>query len=371
MQTTPHVPNLPTVNLPPEAWKDRLFTQVSTALDLAVLRAMQLVVERALIPNPEDLDSLRASAEEAMDPALQADPTKFFGFLADDPHPTAVSSREQRRIDGGVVRRFEVRADYTPYGFAHSGTPTGQPIRIERWIHNNPSGKATVLLLHGFTMGNPRIDAFAMFASDLYRRGLDIALMTLPYHGARKPADSYFSGDRFAVPHVSRMGEAVREAIFEIRLITRWLQRDTARPVGILGLSLGGYLASLLAGLCDDPDFVIPMVPPVCIGDLAWRFFTQTKHYQDGVIPAFSQQELRSAYRIHSPLAHPLQLPRERALIIAGRGDRIVPPEHPHALWDHWGKPDIHWFSGSHLAPFGRARIVDTIGKHLAKLGIL
>jgi hypothetical protein len=109
----------------------------------------------------------------------------------------------------------------------------------------------------------------------------------------------------------------------------------------------------------------------VCIGDLAWRFFQRSRHYAAGAAPAFGYDALRAAYRVHSPLAHPLRLPRERVLIVAGRGDRIVPPEHPHSLWDHWGRPGIYWFGGSHLAPFGRAGVVARIEHHLAELGIL
>jgi hypothetical protein len=58
-------------------------------------------------------------------------------------------------------------------------------------------------------------------------------------------------------------------------------------------------------------------------------------------------------------------------LIIAGRGDRIVPPEHPNALWRHWGEPNIFWFSGSHLAPFTRRRTVRAIVHHLEDLEIV
>jgi hypothetical protein len=66
-----------------------------------------------------------------------------------------------------------------------------------------------------------------------------------------------------------------------------------------------------------------------------------------------------------------LRVPKERAFIVAGRGDRVAPPEHPAALWEHWGEPGIHWFSGSHLAPFGRGRIVSAILRHFASVGIL
>jgi hypothetical protein len=113
------------------------------------------------------------------------------------------------------------------------------------------------------------------------------------------------------------------------------------------------------------------MVPPVCFGDLAWRFFRRSRHYPEGPPPAFSREELRAAFRPHSPLAHTLRVPRERLFIVAGRGDRIVPPEHPSALWRHWGEPAIHWFNGGHLTPFGRRRIVGDVVQHLKGLDIL
>jgi acetyl esterase/lipase len=169
---------------------------------------------------------------------------------------------------------------------------------------------------------------------------------------------------------VGRLGEAVRRAVHEIRAVTLWLQATGGAPVGLLGLSLGGYLAALAAGLWDDFAFVVPMVPPVCIGDLAWQFFRRSRR-QDAAQPAFAHGELRRHYRVHSPLAHPLRTPRERTFIVAGRGDRIVPPEHPHALWCHWGHPGIHWYSGGHLTPFGRSEIAASVLRHLASLDLV
>ncbi len=162
----------------------------------------------------------------------------------------------------------------------------------------------------------------------------------------------------------------MRETIFEIRQLTHWLRQESDRPVGVIGISLGGYLAALSAALCEDLDFVVPIAPPVCIGDLAWRVLTRTRHYRQGRATALSEEELRNAFRVHSPLAHPLRVAKERVLIVAGRGDRIVPPEHPRALWRHWGEPGIHWFSGGHLTPFGRGRIAGAILRHLESIDI-
>ncbi len=225
--------------------------------------------------------------------------------------------------------------------------------------------RATVVALHGFTMGYPRLDGFALFAADLFRAGFDVALVTLPAHGARTPAGARFSGERFAMPRVDQLNAVVRQAAYEIITVANWLRAHSDAPVGLLGLSLGGYLSALLAGLRDDWAFVVPMVPPVCIGDLAFRFHGRSRRVRSDPSLAFSRDELRAAYRVHSPLAHPLRVPRERILLVAGRGDRIVPPEHPHALWRHWGEPSILWYSGSHVAPLPRRQIARRIVRHV------
>ncbi len=362
-------PELKSVELPREAWPTRLLTGVGSTLDAGVLRAMQLVVERALIPDPEHIKALRESAQSVLSPELEADPRRFFRFLDEPPHTLRMKSRHRRPLEGGAVIAHRIESDYVPYSAEIEGSDG--PILVDHWVHEPGRRRATVLALHGFTMGHPRIDAVVLLASHWYRRGLDVALLTLPHHGRRTPVGARFSGEHFAVPHVAQLSEAVREAIYEIRQVVYWLREESGAPVGLIGLSLGGYLAARAAGLCDDLDFVVPIAPPVCIGDIAWRFFTRTRHYREGGAAGVSREELRRAYHIHSPLTHPLRIPRERVMIVAGRGDRIVPPEHPAALSRHWGEPRQHWFSGSHLAPFGRARVARAILRHLESIGIL
>lgn len=147
----------------------------------------------------------------------------------------------------------------------------------------------------------------------------------------------------------------------------RWLVAETGTRVGLLGVSLGGYLSALLAGLRDDWAFAIPIVPPVCLSTLPTRLRALVRRSPEPPVPVAT---LRAAYAMHSPLAYPLRIPRRRVLIVGGRGDWIVPPEHPMALWRHWGRPAIRWYSGGHLAPFGRARVAAAVEAHLRRLDV-
>ena len=242
--------------------------------------------------------------------------------------------------------------------------------RLSSWL-GTAVDHAVLRAVHGVGMGHPRVDAIALQARDWFDAGLDVALFTLSRHGARTDKETRFSGAALASGDIADLNATIRQSLHELLLLARVLREESDAPVGILGQSLGGYLAALLA--CRDPDlaFVVPIVPPACLGDLAWRFLAASRSARDTARAAFTLAELRTCFRGHSPLAYRPLVSRERLLLVAGRGDRIVPPEHPQALWKHWEEPAIHWFGGGHLAPFGRSGIAQAVLGHLRRLDIL
>jgi len=259
-------PELLPVALPEERWGGRALTRLGTALDGAAMRAAQLAVNAVVIPRSDDLEVLRDSTGRVLDEALQRDPARFFSFRAGPSPSVEMSIRYQRPISGGVATGRTLSSGYPALawegGDADTRSDRDDPILIEHWTRGPGRSRATLVALHGFGMGQPRLGAIAMFAGEWFRRGLDVALVTLPFHGDRTPPDARFSGEYFAVPDVSRLAGAVRRAIYEIDRVTLWLRERTQAPVGLLGMSLGGYLTSLMAGLYGDLDFVIPIVPP-------------------------------------------------------------------------------------------------------------
>ncbi len=351
-------------DLPPEAVTSRLLTGIGSVVDSAVLGAARLAVDWTLMPRAGDLPEMLDTAAPFLEGELRSDPSRYLSREGVSIAVGGHRERQKRRLRGGSIISRRLSVPYEPFSEA-SPRAVRDEVRLEHWMHRGGMRRPTVLALHGFGMGYPSIDGPALFASELYRGGLDVALMTLPYHGRRASPGTRFSGQDFTTVDVAQLNEAVRRAVFEILAVEDWLRDEFGGPVGLMGLSLGGYLSALLAGLLPRLDFVVPIVPPVCIGDLAWRFFERSRHHA-GAAPSTLREQLRVAYRVHSPLTYSSVVERDRLLIVAGRGDQIVPPEHPHTLWLHWGEPDVHWFSGSHLAPFARRAIAERIASHIA-----
>lgn len=363
--TAPAAPDLP----------GRLLSALSAGIDGFAVRAAQALIDRTVMPPPEAAADMRAQAAFYARAHLLDEPSRFFDFTRrPEPVPAVRLEPRRSRARGSERARVVFRSPYRPVNPAfvdeHDRCHTNHWAHAELWRHRERDAAATVILLHGFGMGNPRRDAPLLMAPALFEAGLDVALFTLPLHGSRAPHDTRFSGQLFASPNVVRLNEAMLQAAHDLTALVAWIRSRSERPVGLLGISLGGYVSALMAALLEDLAFVVPVVAPACFGDLAWRFMSGSARYRDHPDAALGRDELRAAYRLHSPLTHQPRVARERLFIVAGRGDRVVPPEHPEWLREHWGRPRTMWFSGSHLAPFGRGRVITEIRHFLGDLGL-
>jgi predicted alpha/beta hydrolase family esterase len=61
-------------------------------------------------------------------------------------------------------------------------------------------------------------------------------------------------------------------------------------------------------------------------------------------------------------------VPARARFVIAGKGDRIAPPDQAERLAAHWGC-DVRWFHGGHLAQVGRGDAVRDVRRALGALG--
>lgn len=337
------------------------------AIDHMALRGMSLVYGRLL----DQQNVAPSNASGCAIPRRVESTTEFFSFLERGRPLELLEDSTVARLPGGVIIDLRFRSPYDAFdegrGRIRAEWVENGTIHVSHWKHVDGVKRPTVLLLHGFGMGSvPWFDARVLCAPQWFARGVDVALLTLPLHGSRCPRGVPYSGAAFGSWDVAHLNESVRESVHDIDGVLRHLAAASDAPVGLIGFSLGGYLAALMAELSTRPAFVVPIMAPVFLGDLPGRLYSLLG---GGRVAPLSDAELDRGYKVHSPLQRPLAISRERVMIVGGRSDAFVPPAHPRALWQHWGRPRLHWLNGGHLTPFGRGRLVDAIGAEFAHLG--
>jgi pimeloyl-ACP methyl ester carboxylesterase len=317
---------------------------------------------------------LRAELERAhafyRNPVFLTDPETFF---APPEAPASLREVPVRSLRGGRCVDLAFASDFRPvYAAARPDFARFPENRIARarWWRHDGRGRSTVLCLHGYASGDPRVDGLAFEARQLYRAGLDVLLYTLPFHGARRPRGARKSGEGFFSTNMARTNEAFAQTIYDARALVRYAERCGSGPIGAFGMSLGAYVTALLAALEPQLGFAIAMIPVVSLTDLVWGEPLHCFRRQEIEAHGVTLDILRELWQVHEPLMrHPL-VPHERRFVIGALGDRICPPGHAHTLWHHWGRPRVHWYPGGHLAQFRRGRALGEVRSFLGDLGL-
>jgi hypothetical protein len=236
------------------------------------------------------------------------------------------------------------------------------------WRHH-AGPRSTIVAFHGFSADLYHFNEWFFSIPWLYELGFDILLVTLPFHGRRQTAFSPFSGHGFFAGGTSRINEAFAQAIYDIRIFIDSLFDEGAPQVGATGMSLGGLTTSLLASVEKRLAFAIPNVPVVSIADLVLEWEPIASVVKTSL--AAVGKDVRTAREMlapSSPLSFPPRLPKERLMVIGGVGDRLAPPRHARLLWDHWGRPALHWFPGSHVLHLDRGNYFRAMKRFLSEL---
>jgi pimeloyl-ACP methyl ester carboxylesterase len=358
----PDVPSLePSLGLLGEALLDRTFTISTSAM--------------TGVPLPDQLRRMLGEAASAR--ALY----ESRGWLADpqsyhrEPPPLeSAALADDVTWDGPRRRRFGrlvFESGYEPHG--------EEPGR-ERWLDHpsNATVHAYVLehaeprpwlvCVHGFGMGSPPVHFAGFRVAHLHETlGLNLVFPVLPLHGPR--GQRRFSGGEVLEPDYMKMVFLFAQAAWDVRRVVSWARARGGKDVGLYGISLGGYVAALVAGLEEGLSCAIAGIPCVDFPNLArdnepWIM----RRYGDELRVNWSV--VRTVSHVVSPLALSPRLPKERRFIYAGIADRIVHPDQPRALWRHWEEPEIHWFSGGHVLGIMNGSIREFLSNCLRSAGL-
>ncbi|MBW2453487.1 MAG: hypothetical protein JRI68_03205 [Deltaproteobacteria bacterium] len=235
-----------------------------------------------------------------------------------------------------------------------------------RLVRRPGEPRPVMILVHGYMTGGYAFEERAWPSAWLYRIGLDLAYFVLPFHGVRAIADRK-GPPPFPASDPRVTNEGFRQTLGDLRDLIHWLL-DCGHPsVGLMGMSLGGYITALACTLESELSFAVPVIPLTSLADFA------RDQGRLGSTPVEEEREHAALDRVHrvvSPLHRESVLPPHRMLVIAARADRITPIAHARRLAAHFGA-HLECWHGGHLLQFGRAEKFRLVGRFLNQLGVI
>ena len=268
-----------------------------------------------------------------------------------EPPPLVEPRIDRRRVRGLVYEHLHFDSGYEPHP-DEPGRERWLTYAANRtahaWVVRHAGGERPWLLcVHGYVMGAPLID-FAVFRPGYFHEklGMNVILPTLPLHGRRSIGRR--SGEGFFRADILDMIHAEAQAMWDMRRCLDWVRQQTSAPVGVYGLSLGGYNAALLASLDPELACVIAGVPVADFTRLLVRH-APPPSFRTLRDVGLSEERIREVARVISPLDMAPKVPQERRYLFGGIADRIVPADQVRDLWRHWEEPRIVWYPGGHV----------------------
>lgn len=238
-----------------------------------------------------------------------------------------------------------------------------------RLITADPNAPWT-LIVPGYSTGATPPYNYSFFQDiqgrSLLERGMNVALIDLPFHLRRKQVGC-LSGEGFFSPDLAAMQATFQQAAADSIALVRWLEQRSEQRVGLWGTSLGGCVAGLVATQVPDLSVLALMEPldnpghslQVLPGSREIRERAMRAGVTPEQLPAFLNSVAPSSYR---PL-----ITKERILFVTPLWDRVVPVQFQEAFWEAWGRPERILREASHTTMAANrelnARVADFIAR--------
>jgi hypothetical protein len=273
-------------------------------------------------------------------PERLSDPSAWYGNGHTVP-PMRLGAPRAGRLAEVIPFAFDSLHPLRAYPWAETNVASG-------FLHRNRArpDAPIVVLSHGWAHETHR-PLERLFIEPLLRAGWSVAVVAHPFHFERAPAGTY-SGELMVTGDVVLTAEAFRQGVSDLGVVVSWLRSGGAR-VAVMGYSLGGYLAALLACVRDDLDAVVvgaagdSVVSPIL--DTRLGVNVREDLSQSGM---HARDRLERAWAIISPGRLAPRVARDRILLVAATWDRIMLASSVTRLHEAWGRPALRWEQQGH-----------------------
>ena len=192
------------------------------------------------------------------------------------------------------------------------------------------------------------------------RAGINVAVMTLPYHGGRWPKSegkNYHPELHFLSGDPTRAAQAFSQSASDVTTIVSWLIQQPGvdgKRLGFVGVSLGAIVGHLAMGRDARLTAGVAFLGAGNLPDIYRRSllaeYVRRFHPAQHTPPHLTVTEIDRILRRVDPITYADGNRPRNVLMVAGARDVIIPPADAAALWKALGKPPIRWVDTNHLA---------------------
>lgn len=232
-------------------------------------------------------------------------------------------------------------------------SPVQSPIAVNNTVHcelyapRREGRVPAVVVLHILGGDFPLA---RLFANNLAQHGVAALFLKMPYYGPRRDPQS---PRRMITPDPKETVEGLTQAVLDIRRATAWLaSRPFIDPaqLGIFGISLGGITGALAATAEPRLTNVCLLLAGGDLGRIAWESKELAKIRAVWQAKGGSRDEFLAVLSAVDPVRYGANVRGRRVLMMNARDDEVVPRVCTEALWESFGRPDIHWYPGGHYS---------------------
>jgi len=276
------------------------------------------------------------------------------------PRPFDYTMKWMYNLPGYDIGVYDVRFPSA----VESPTPENNTVYCEYY---RPEGKGPFpcVIVLDITGGDQSVSR--VLCTHLSRHGVAGLFVQMAYYGPRRPPGSKL---RLLSTDMFQTAAAIRQTVLDLRLATAWMESRPeidAKRLGILGTSLGSFLASLAAEMEPKLGRVALLLSGGGFIDGYYdnpRAAEYRKFYE---LLGGSKDKLAKIIAPYDPITCAASLKSRKVLMLEAMHDEIVPPKMGEAMWRACGEPEIHWYnSGHYTSVIYLADGLERVVKHFA-----
>ena len=201
-------------------------------------------------------------------------------------------------------------------------TGVAQNDRIQAKVTDSITKKRALIIFHHW---NART-RYKQIAAFLSRRGITVVQIAMPYHFERSRSESSYA-DYMISSNLGRTLQSVQQAVSDGRKLIRILEREGYEHISVLGISLGSWIAGLVAATDRAVRKAGLFLTAGSLADMVWTG-AATKHIRASLEGQIDTTQLN---RVWSPLnlenyTEQLAQPGLELLIVVATRDTVVLP---------------------------------------------